>query len=120
MAKQVTEYQRTVRGNENTGGAGGNNNNVYQKDFEKTVSNDNYSDGMGIARPSALMSMENIPGLEQSDQYMLKMREVERFNSLKPAMGNPAITNKGIVLDSFGGMFGQGGSKPDIQGGANK
>lgn len=99
MAKQVTEYQTTEMGNES---GGGNNNNLYQKGFEKTLSNDNYSNGMGIARPSALKPFENVPGLEQSDQFMLKNREAARFDSLKKAFGNPPIDNAGIVLDTFG------------------
>lgn len=122
MAKQITEYQTTVRGNENAS-SGGNNNNVYQKDFEKSLSNDNYPNGFGIARPSPLMAMENIPGLEQSEQYMLKMREMDRFNSLKPAMGNPTINNAGVVLETYGGQFGEAQkapTKPSVQGGALK
>lgn len=116
MAKQVTEYQTTQRGSEGSG----NNNNKYQSEFQKTASNDNYPNGMGISSPSPLKPMENIPGLEQSDQFMLKQREMARYESLKPAMGNPQINNKGVVLDTFGGMFGEGGSKPDVQGGANR
>lgn len=117
MAKTQTQYQTTSRGNES---AAGSNDNIFQSGFEKSFSGDNIANGMGIARPASLKSFENIPGAEASDQYMLKMREMGRFNALKKAMGNPTITNAGIVLDVFGGAFGEGGSKPDVQGGANK
>lgn len=116
MAKQVTEYTTT------TMDTGSNNNGTYPTSFEKAVSNDNYANGMGISMPSALRPFENIPGLEQSDQYMLKQREMARFNSLKPALGNPTINNAGVVLDTFGGTFGEAQkapAKPNVQGGAN-
>lgn len=117
MSKVQTQYSTTTRGGE---GAADNNNNIYNAPMEKSVSNDNYPNGMGISRPAALKAFENVPGSEASEQYMMKQREIARFNSLKPAMGNPMITNAGIVLDTFGGQFGEGGSKPDIQGGANR
>lgn len=109
----------------NTGSetASGTNNNLYEGPFEKSVSNDTMANGMGIAQAPQLKSFENIPGVNQSEQNKLKEREIARFNDLSGSgamsMTVP-ITNAGIVLGSFGGAFGEGGSKPDIQGGANK
>lgn len=117
MAKLVTEFATT------TMDTGSNNNGTYLTSFEKAVSNDNYANGMGIAQPSPLRPYENIPGLEQSEQYQLKMREAARFNSLKPALGNPTINNAGVVLNTFGGAFGEAQTaptKPAVQGGALK
>lgn len=109
----------------NVGSESGNqsNNNLYQGKAETTVSNDNLANGMGMAHPAALKAgMETFPGSEASEQVKLKDREWDRFNDLKAsgAMGMTApITNAGIVLNSFGGAYGEGGTKPDIQGGAN-
>jgi hypothetical protein len=99
----------------------GSNNNLFQGPAEKTVSNDNYPDGFGVARAAALKETEAFPGSEASEWKKLKDREIGRFDELRAkAFGNPTINNAGIVLDSFGGAFGEGGSKPDIQGRANK
>lgn len=120
MATKVTQYETTTRGSEVGNDS---NNNLYQSEFQKTLSNDNYANGMGLARPANLKSFEDVPGSEASDQYMLKNREFARFNDLKKAFGNPTINNAGIVLDSFGGAFGEAQSspsKPDVQGGASK
>ncbi len=118
MAKKQVEYERTSMGNE---GKNASNNNLYQKDFERTVSNDNYADGMGIARPNALKSFEDIPGLEQADQVLLKNREIKRFDELeRKAFGNPVITNAGIVLDEFGGALGEGRRSPKDTRGTGK
>lgn len=116
MAKTQTQYQTTMKGSEGKGS----NNNVYQGPFEKQFSGDNIANGMGIARPAPLKSFENVPGSEASEQYMMKEREIDRYNGLTKAFGNPTINNAGVVLDVYGGQFGEGGSKPDIQGGANK
>lgn len=102
---------------------GGSNNNLFEKKFEKSVSNDNMANGMGLAREAALKPFENVPGVNATEQQKLRDREYARYSSLVSAgaMGQTqTITNAGIVLDTFGGMFGEGGSKPDIQGGANK
>lgn len=116
MAKTQTQYQTTEKGSEK----GGSNNNIYQGPFEKEFSGDNLANGMGIAHPAPLKSFENVAGSEASEQMMLKGRELARYNGLTKAFGNPTINNGGIVLDTFGGAFGEGGSKPDVQGGANK
>lgn len=117
MSQTQTQYSTTTKGSESGSGS---NNNVYQGPFEKSVSNDNYPNGMGIAQAASLKAFENVPGSEASEQYMLKEREMARFNSLKKAFGNQTINNAGIVLDTYGGAFGEGGTKPNIQGGANK
>lgn len=118
----MTAYNSNVLPNSGSENGAGSNDNLYQGPMEKTVSNDNFSDGFGIARPATLKAdTETFPGSEASEQAKLKMREIGRFNELQgKAFGNPAISNQGVVLDSFGGMFGEGGAKPDIQGGANK
>lgn len=100
----------TSRGSESTAGS---NNNMYQDKFEKDFSGDNMANGMGIAHPSALKPFEQVPGSEASDQYMLKDREIARFNDLSSkAFGNPQITNAGIPLDSFGGSLSEGRQAP--------
>lgn len=110
----------------NVGSESGNesNNNLYQGPAEKGVSNDNYANGYGIANPAALKAqIETFPGSEASEQYKLKMREMERFNMLQSsgAMGlTTPITNAGIVLPMVDTGYGQGGSKPSVQGGALK
>lgn len=114
MAQDIKQFETTKMGNES---AGGSSNNLYQKGFEKSVSNDNVANGMGIARPSTLKSFENVAGSEASEQYMLKEREIARFDELKrKALGNPTITNAGIILDSFGGAFGEGRKGIDTMG----
>lgn len=121
MATPVTQYETTTMGSES---ATGNSNNLYNKDMQKTVSNDNYANGMGIAHPSPLKEMENIPGSGASEQFMMKNREIARFNELQSkAFGNPTINNAGVVLDGFGGAFGEAQTsptKPDVQGGTSK
>lgn len=111
----------------NVGSESGNqsNNNLYQGPAEKSVSNDNYPNGYGIANPAGLKAnIETFPGSEASEQVKLKMRENARFANLQSsgAMSmNAPITNAGIVLTGFADTgYGEGGSKPDIQGGANK
>lgn len=109
----------------NVGSESGNqsNNNIYQGPMEKSFSGDNIANGFGIARPAGLKAnIETFPGSEASEQSKLKMREIARFDSLKPAMGSTlTINNAGIVLDGFTNTgYGEGGAKPDIQGGANK
>lgn len=104
---------------------GGSNNNLYQSTAEKNVSNDNFPNGYGIARPATLKpGMETFPGAEASEQYKLKIRENARFDNLQSsgAMSMTApITSAGIVLTGFADTgYGEGGAKPDIQGGANK
>lgn len=122
MAKVQTQYTTTTKGSESGNNS---NNNVYQGPFQKDFSGDNIANGMGIARPANLKEFENVPGSEASEQYMLKMREMDRFNSLRSsgAMGNPTINNAGVVLDTFGGSFGEAQTaptKPAVQGGALK
>lgn len=107
----------TKAGNESDNSS---NNNVYQDKFEKVVSNDNYANGMGIARPASLKSFEEVPGSEANEQYMMKMREIDRFNSIKKAFGNPEINNAGIVLDLFGGSLGEGRQAPSSARGTGK
>lgn len=110
MAKVQEQYSTTTKGNESGAGS---NNNMFQDNFEKGLSADNIANGMGISHPAALKPMENIPGSEASEQYMLKDREIARFNDLKSkAFGNPQITNAGIVLDSFGGSLGESKEGP--------
>lgn len=118
----MAAYNDNVLPNAGSESKGGSNNNLYQGPFEKAVSNDNYPNGMGIARPATLKAnTETFPGSEASEMAKLKEREMARFSELQSkAFGNPTINNAGVVLDSFGGMFGEGGAKPDIQGGANK
>lgn len=109
----------------NTGTESGNqsNNNLYQGAAEKGFSGDNIANGYGLANPAALKpSIETFPGSEASEQYKLKMREMDRFNALKPAMGlTVPITNSGIVLDGIVSVgYGEGGAKPNVQNGALK
>lgn len=113
--------QKNVLGSQVSEGNNQTNNNLYEGPFEKVVSNDAYPNGFGIAKQATLKEFETIPGVNQSEQVKLRGRENARFSELQgKAFGNPTINNAGIVLDSFGGAFGEGGSKPDIQGGANK
>lgn len=115
--------QKNVLGSQDSESGGMSNNNVYQRPFEKSVSNDNFPNGYGIGQPSTEKEFERIPGVNQSEQDKLRGRERARFASLEAsgALGlSQVITNKGIVLDTFGGAFGEGGTKPDLQGGANK
>lgn len=111
----------------NVGSESGNqsNNNLYQGPAEKSFSGDNVANGYGIARPAGLKTnIETFPGSEASEQSKLKMREIARFDNLSAsgALGMTApITNAGIVLTGFTDTgYGEGGAKPDIQGGANK
>lgn len=113
MAKEIEEMKTTSNSNETGPGT---NNNLYQKGFEKSQSYDERSDGMGIERPATLKSFEDVPGTLADERESLLNREVARFNDLKSkAFGrNIPITNEGIVLDAFGGGFGeQRGTKGD-------
>lgn len=110
----------------NVGKESGNqsNNNIYQGPAETGFSGDNIANGYGIADPAALKAQfETFPGSEASEQSKLKMREIDRFGMLSSSgalsMTTP-ITNSGIVLDMVNVGYGQGGSKPNIQGGAVK
>ena len=70
------------------------------------------SDGMGLERGDG--GLNDFPGSEVKSQDALFSREVARFEELRrKAFGrNTPITNAGIVLDSFGGSFGEeAGSK---------
>lgn len=118
-------YNSNVLPESGTETGSGSNDNLYQGAAEKTVSNDNYPNGMGIARPASMKpGMETFPGSEASEQSKLKMREIARFDNLQSsgAMSMTApITSAGIVLSGFADTgYGEGGAKPDIQGGANK
>lgn len=120
MAKQIEEWETTKEGTESGSGS---NNNMFQTATEKGVSNDNYPNGFGLSRASQLKPFEDVAGLEAIEQKALKDREMERFNMLQSsgAMGmDVKISNAGIVLPMVDVGYGQGGSKPDIQGGANK
>lgn len=103
---------------------GQSNNNLYQGPAETGFSGDNIANGFGIGRPATLKNaIETFPGSEASEFAKLKEREIVRFNDLSSkAFGlQVPITNAGIVLDSFASTgYGEGGSKPDVQGGANK
>lgn len=114
--------QKNTLPNTSSESGNGSNNNLYQGPAEKSFSGDNIANGYGIAHPAAEKSFETFPGSEQSEQNKLKEREIARFNSLAPAMGmDVKISNAGIVLDSFTTTgYGQGGAKPNVQGGANK
>lgn len=117
MAKQIEQWETTKEGTEGASS----NNNLYQTTAEKTVSNDNYPNGYGLARASSLKPFESFAGSEAIEQKALKDREFARFSALAPAMGMAVpITNAGIVLDIVDTGYGEGGAKPDIQGGANK
>lgn len=110
MVKETPQYQTTSKGNESKQGS---NNNLYQDKFETTFSADNIANGMGIAHPSSLKPFEEVPGSEASEQSMLKMREIGRYDELsRKAFGNPDINNAGIVLDSFGGSLGENRNSP--------
>ena len=100
---------------------------MFIKKNEANISNDNYANGFGLARPNTLKSFENVPGSEASDWAMLKEREIARFNELAAkAFGNPTITNAGIVLDGSSltaegyGEAIKTPMKKDIQGGMSK
>lgn len=109
MAKKIEEVETTMRGDESGAGS---NNNMYQDKFEKTASYDEKSNGMGLEKPATLKGFEDVAGSLASEREMLLEREVARFNDLKSkAFGRDIpITNAGIVLDSFGGAFGETGS----------
>lgn len=110
----------------NVGTESGNdsNNNIFQGAAEKGFSGDNIANGYGIANPAALKAqIETFPGSEASEQYKLKMREMDRFNMLQSsgAMSlTTPITNAGIVLPMVEVGYGQGGAKPNVQNGATK
>lgn len=121
----MTAYNANVLPSTDSESGNNSNNNIFQGAAEKTVSNDNFSNGFGIARPASLKpGMETFPGSEASEQSKLKMREIARFDNLQSsgAMSMTApITSAGIVLSGFADTgYGEGGTKPDIQGGANK
>lgn len=119
MAKQIQQVQTTKEGTEGSGS----NNNIFQTTAEKSVSNDNFPNGYGMSRASALKPFEAFAGAEAIEQKALKDREFARFSALQSsgAMGmDVKITNAGLVLDIEDAGYGQGGAKPDIQGGANK
>jgi hypothetical protein len=88
----------------------GSNNNLYQGPFEKALSDDNTPNGMGLARASTLKSFEEFPGAEASEWKKMKDREFIRYNELeRKAFGRDIpITNEGIILDEFGGAYGEG------------
>lgn len=118
MAKTIPQWETTKEGTESGSGS---NDNVFQTAAEKGVSNDNYPNGYGMSRPSALKSFEDFAGSEAIEQKALKDREFARFAALSPAMGMQVpITNAGIVLPIVDAGYGQGGSKPDVQHGALK
>ena len=104
--------------NQDKESASGTVNNLYAGPFEKTASNDNMSDGMGIARPAQAKPFETSPGSAQSETNKLREREVARFESLRSAgaLGQKqVITNEGIRLDTFGGNVGGAGPMDNEQ-----
>lgn len=96
----------TMSGEESTGG--GNNNNLYQTPFERVGSYDEKSNGMGLKMVSDLKPFEQVPGSHGNMRQQYLNREIGRYNELAAkAFGNPPINNAGIVLDDFGGAFGE-------------
>lgn len=119
------QNQTNMLPNTDSESGNGSNNNLYQGPAVQGFSGDNIANGFGLANPAALKSqIETFPGSEASEQTKLKDREMARFNALQSsgAMGMKVnITNAGIVLGGFTETgYGEGGTKPDIQGGANK
>ena len=112
----MANLKGSIQPQEDSESGSGSNNNLYQGPFEKSFSGDNIANGMGLARPAALKGMEGFAGSEASEWAKLKEREIARFNDLKAkAFGRSIpITNEGIVLDSFGGMVGEGMSYPKL------
>lgn len=95
-------------------------NNEFVAAVEKTAG-DKGSNGFGMEQVD--MTGWTGAGGNPSELAKLRAREQARFNDLQAsgAMSlTTPVTNSGIVLDGFGGAFGEGGAKPDIQGGANK
>lgn len=94
-------------------------NNDFQAEFQKS-SGDRGANGMGLETTD--MTGWTGPGSQPSELQKLRSREQARYNDLagKAFSMTVPITNAGIVLDGFGGAFGEGGAKPNIQGGANK
>lgn len=95
-------------------------NNQFQGATEKG-SGDKGSNGFGMEQTD--MTGWTGPGSQPSELEKLRSRESARFADLQSsgAMSlTTPITNSGIVLNGFGGMYGEGGAKPDIQGGSNK
>lgn len=120
MAKQIEQWETTKEGTESGGDA---NNNMYQTTAEKSVSNDNYPNGYGMSRASALKPFESFAGAEAIEQKALKDREFARFSALQAsgAMGmDVKISNAGLVLDIVDAGYGQGGAKPNVQNDALK
>lgn len=110
MAKEIEFVETTSRGDE---GKKSSNNNLYQDKFEKSQSYDEKSNGMGLERPATLKPFEEVAGSLGSEREALLSREMARFDELRSsgAFGRDIkITNAGIVLDSFGGAFGETGS----------
>lgn len=102
MAKQIEEFQTTREGAEGPGK--NNSNNLFVTTVQKTVSNDNMANGMGLGQPSELKPFEDVPGVEAIEQRALKEREWARYNNLVAAgaMGQKqVITNEGIRLSGF-------------------
>ncbi len=82
---------------------------------------DKGSNGFGLEQTD--MTGWTGQGSQPRELENLRNREIARQADLvaSGAMSMTApINSAGIVLNSFGGMFGEGGAKPDIQGGANK
>lgn len=96
-------------------------NNEFVSAFDKS-SGDKGANGFGLE--SVDMTGWTGEGGTPSELNKLRNREKARFAELSgKAFGNPTINNAGVVLNSFGGAFGEAQtspSKPNIQGGANK
>jgi hypothetical protein len=94
-------------------------NNQFQAGFQKSYG-DTGANGMGLEQTD--MTGWTGEGSQPSELSKARSREQARYNDLNAkVLGKSVmITNEGIVLDSFGGAFGEGGTKPNIQGGANK
>ena len=86
------------------------NNNAFDTGFEKSTSNDEKSNGMGLERSAANAEGFQGDGSQPSGRAARLGREVARYDELaSKAFGNPTINNAGVVLDSFGGAFGEKG-----------
>lgn len=95
-------------------------NNEFQAGFQKS-SGDEGANAFGLETTD--LTGWTGPGSQPRELENLRNREKARQADLvsSGAMSMTApINSAGIVLNSFGGAFGEGGTKPDIQGGANK
>jgi hypothetical protein len=94
-------------------------NNQFQTGFQKSFG-DKGANGFGIEKTD--LTGWTGDGGTPAELHKLRSREAARLSDLQSS-GAMSVTvplnNAGIVLEGFGGAFGEGGTKPDIQGGAN-